>query len=130
MRNIQIIANDVEKVADYAECKITKVKKVRMNGTFSNKKLKELAKRIPKQYDKAAVQSFYEETGLKLKYLIFSDKFSHIECDRMGAHPDNDKWAMVKNGEMTVEEFSSHSEYLEAVEQADILVIDKKSEYK
>lgn len=131
MKNNQIFAINIDAVADYAKCEIEKVGRIQMNSILSNRKFKKLSEKVPKRFkDKDAIQKFFEETGLKVQYWVFSDQFSFIYYDRMGIHPDNDKWMMVRNGEMSIKEFASHPEYMEPVEDADIRVIVKGVEYK
>ena len=120
----------MEHVADFLGMNEWEIKKVRLNCLFSKKKIRELVKKIPREFDKVSISKFYEETGLRIKYYMFADQFSFIEYDRMGVHPDNDKWEMVQNGQMTVEEFNSHPEYIQAIEEADIIVIDKITKYQ
>lgn len=131
MKKNQIFAVNVQKVLEYSECEIEKAGRIQMNNIFSNPKFKKLSKKIPKDYaDKEAINKFYQETGLVVQYCVFSDQFSFLEYDRMGVHPDNDKWMMVGNGEMSIEEFKSHPEYMETVEDADIQVIMKGVNYR
>lgn len=95
-----------------------------MNSILSNSKFKKLSEKVPKRFkDKDAIQKFFKETGLKVQYWVFSDQFSFVYYDRMGIHPDNDKWMMIINGKMSIKKFASHLEYMEPVEDADIRVI-------
>lgn len=131
MKSNKIFAINIDSVADYAKCEIEKVGRIQMNSIFSNRKFKKLSEKVPKKFDdKDAIQNFFEETGLKVQYYVFLDQFSFIYYDRMGVHPDNDKWMMFINGEMAIEEFNSHPEYMESFEDVDIRVIIKGTDYK
>lgn len=130
MIKYQILLNNLERVTNYVEINEWEVKYLQMNSLFSHPKVKKLGRKVPKKFDKVSISKFFNETGLKIKYIVFTDQFSSVEYDRMGAHPDNDKWAAVQRGEMTLKEFISHPEYMEVIEEPDIIVIDKISEDK
>ena len=110
----------VDKVTDYVDL-LKDVRTIYMNSIFAQKKLKNLAKKVPKDYDKESINKFEKETGLILKYYIFDNKYDFLEYTHLGVFPDNER--LIKEfgiGKYPYEELMSTH-----LDQFDILVIDK-----
>lgn len=120
MKKYRIIMNNVDKVTDYVDL-YQDVRTIYMNSIFAQKKLRNLAKKIPKKFDIESIKKFEKETGLILKYYIFSNKYDFLEYTHLGVFPDNER--MIKEygiGKFPYKEFiKTH------LENFDILVIDK-----
>ena len=117
--------NNVDKVTDYVNL-IKDVRTIYMNNLFAQKKLKKLAKKVPKEFDIASIEAFEKETGLILKYYIFNNKYDFLEYSHLGVFPDNER--LIKEygiGKYPYEELmKTHLEHF------DILVMDKKTYLK
>lgn len=120
MKKYEILINNVERVANYTKLG-KEIKSLKMNRTFTNKKLKELAKKVPKKFDKESIKKFERETGLNIKYYVFEDKYTFYEYNRYGIYPDNSK-VVLENGKYICKMGKS-------LEYADIVVIDKVTNY-
>ena len=125
LKKYRIIMNNVDKVTDYVDlCK--DVRTIYMNSPLAQKKLKNLAKRVPKEYDIESIKKFEKETGLILKYYIFTNKYDFLEYTHLGVFPDNER--LIKEygiGKYPYEELMKTH-----LDQFDILVIDKISNIK
>lgn len=125
MKNYQIIMNNVEKVTQYANL-YRGIRTIHMNSIFAQKKLKELAKKVPKNFDVESIKKFEKETGLILKYYVFNDKYEFFEYTHLGIFPNNERLMRDYGiGKYPYEELMR--EYLE---NFDILVIDKVTNLK
>lgn len=112
--------NNVDKVTDCVDL-LKDVRTIYMNSIFAQKKLKRLAKKIPKKYDIESILEFEKETGLILKYYIFNNKYDFLEYTHLGVFPDNER--LIKEygiGKYPYEELMKTH-----LENFDILVIDK-----
>lgn len=117
--------NNVDKVTDYINlCK--DVRTIYMNSPLAQKKLKNLAKRIPKEYDIESIKKFEKETGLILKYYIFDNKYDFLEYTHLGVFPDNER--LIK--EYGIGRFPYEELMRTHLDQFDILIIDKISNIK
>lgn len=125
MKNYQIIMNNVEKVTEYVDLH-KKVKTIYMNNIFAQKKLKELAKKVPKEFDVESIERFEKETGLILKYYIFNDKYEFFEYTHLGIFPNNDR--LIK--EFGIGKYPYDELMRDHLENFDILVIDKITNLK
>ena len=125
MKKYRIIMNNVDKVTDYVDL-YQNVRTIYMNSIFAQKKLKKLAKKIPKEYDIESIKKFEKETGLILKYYIFDNKYDFLEYTHLGVFPDNER--LIKEygiGKYPYEELMKTH-----LEQFDILIMDKMSNRK
>ena len=117
--------NNVDKVTDYVNL-CQDVRTIYMNNIFAQKKLKKLAKKIPREYDIESIKKFEKETGLILKYYIFDNKYDFLEYTHLGVFPDNER--LIKEygiGKYPYEELMKTH-----LDQFDILIIDKISNMK
>ena len=120
MKKYRVIMNNVDKVTDYVDL-LKDVRTIYMNSIFAQKKLKRLAKKIPKKYDVESILNFEKKTGLILKYYIFNNKYDFLEYTHLGVFPDNER--LIKEygiGKYPYEEFIKTK-----LDTFDILVIDK-----
>ena len=120
LKKYRIIMNNVDKVTDYVDL-LQDVRTIYMNDMFAQKKLKRLAKKIPKKYDVESILEFEKETGLILKYYVFSNKYDFLEYTHLGVFPDNER--LIKEygiGKYPYEEFIKTK-----LDAFDILIIDK-----
>ena len=125
MKKYKIIMNNVEKVTDYVDL-YKDVRTIYMNSIFAQKKLKDLAKKVPKKFDIESIKKFEKETGLILKYYVFNDKYEFLEYTHLGVFPDNDRLMRDYGiGKYPYKELMRN--YLE---HFDILVIDKVTKMK
>ena len=112
--------NNVDKVTDYVDL-LKDVRTIYMNSILAQKKLKRLAKMVPKKYDVESIKEFEKETGLILKYYIFNNKYDFLEYTHLGVFPDNER--LIKEygiGRCPYEELMKTH-----LDNFDILVIDK-----
>ena len=112
--------NNVDKVTDYVDL-LKDVRTIYMNSMLAQKKLKRLAKMVPKEYDVESIKEFEKETGLILKYYIFNNKYDFLEYTHLGVFPDNER--LIKEygiGRYPYEELMKTH-----LDNFDILVIDK-----
>ncbi len=112
--------NNVDKVTDYVDL-LKDVRTIYMNSTFAQKKLKTLAKKIPKKYDIESILKFEKETGLILKYYIFNNKYDFLEYTHLGVFPDNER--LIK--EYDIGKYPYEELMKTHLDTFDILVIDK-----
>lgn len=120
LKKYRVIMNNVDKVTDYVDL-LKDVRTIYMNSIFAQKKLKELAKRVPKEYDVETIKKFEHETGLILKYYIFNNKYDFLEYTHLGVFPDNERLIREYGmGKYPYEEFIKTK-----LENFDILIIDK-----
>ncbi len=125
LKKYRVIMNNVDKVTDYVDL-VQDVRTIYMNSIFAQKKLKKLAQKIPRKYDIASIKKFEKETGLILKYYIFTNKYDFLEYTHLGVFPDNER--LIKEygiGKYPYEELMKTH-----LEQFDILIIDKISKMK
>ena len=112
--------NNVDKVTDYVDL-LKDVRTIYMNSMLAQKKIKRLAKMVPKKYDVESIKEFEKETGLILKYYIFNNKYDFLEYTHLGVFPDNER--LIKEygiGRYPYEELMKTH-----LDNFDILVIDK-----
>ena len=117
--------NNVEKITQYTDL-YKPVRTIYMNSIFAQKKLKDLAKKIPRKFDVESIKKFEKETGLILKYYVFNDKYEFFEYTHLGIYPDNER--LIRDygiGKYPYEELMR--DYLE---NFDILIIDKVTNLK
>ena len=126
MKKYQIIINNVDKVTNYVDL-YKGIRTIHMNSLFSQKKLKRLAKKVPKKYDKESIKKFEDETGLKLKYYVFYDKYGFFEYTSLGIYPDNNKIITKNDGFRDYKCVDLEYNYLE---NFDILIIDRVTNIK
>ena len=120
MKKYRVIMNNVDKVTDYVDL-LKDVRTIYMNSMLAQKKIKRLAKMVPKKYDVESIKEFEKETGLILKYYIFNNKYDFLEYTHLGVFPDNER--LIKEygiGRYPYEELMKTH-----LDNFDILVIDK-----
>ncbi len=120
MKKYRVIINNVDKVTDYVYL-LKDVRTIYMNSIFAQKKLKRLAKMVPKEYDIESILKFEHETGLILKYYIFSNKYDFLEYTHLGVFPDNER--LIK--EYGIGKYPYDELMKTHLDNFDILVIDK-----
>lgn len=120
MKKYRIIMNNVDKVTDYVDL-YQDVRTIYMNSTFAQKKLKDLAKKVPKKFDVESIKEFEKETGLILKYYVFDNKYDFLEYTHLGVFPDNERLIQ----EYGIGRFPYGELMKTHLENFDILVIDK-----
>ena len=125
MKKYRIVMNNVDRVTDYVDL-YRDVRTIYMNSVLAQKKLRKLAKKVPRSFDVESIKKFEEETGLILKYYVFDNKYDFLEYTHLGVFPDNER--LIKEyglGKYPYEEFiSTH------LDQFDILVLDKLTNIK
>ena len=120
---MKIYINNVESVEDKLKLK-KKIKFVRLHPLLCERRLREVVKKIPKEYGPHAIKKFEEETGIVLKYYVYEHKYDFLEHTKLGTYP-NPKFN-VHDGHIDIEEFMSYH-----LDNYDILVIiDNKKLYK
>lgn len=112
--------NNVDKVTDYVDL-LKDVRTIYMNSILAQKKLKRLAKMVPKKYDVESIKEFEKETGLILKYYIFNNKYDFLEYTHLGVFPDNER--LIK--EYGIGRYPYDELMKTHLDNFDILVIDK-----
>ena len=117
---MKIYVNNVENVEDKLKLK-KKIKFVRLHSLLCERRLKEVVKKIPKEFNKRTIRKFEEETGIILKYYVFEHSYDFREHTKLGIYPNPS--FNVKDGPIDIDEFMSY--YLK---DFDILVVinDKK----
>ena len=112
--------NNVDKVTDYVDL-CCDVRTIYMNSIVAQKKLKRLAKKVPKKYDVKSIKEFEKETGLILKYYIFENKYDFLEYTNLGVFPDNER--LIR--EYGIGKYPYKEMMKTHLENFDILIIDK-----
>ena len=112
--------NNVDKVTDYVDL-LKDVRTIYMNSMLAQKKLKRLARMIPKEYDVESIKEFEKETGLILKYYIFNNKYDFLEYTHLGVFPDNER--LIK--EYGIGRYPYDELMKTHLDNFDIFVIDK-----
>lgn len=112
--------NNVDRVTDYVDL-FKDVRTIYMNSILAQKKLKRLAKKVPRKYDISSIKQFEKETGLTLKYYIFSNKYDFLEYTHLGVFPDNER--LIK--EFGIGKYPYEELMKTHLNEFDILVIDK-----
>ncbi len=120
MKKYRVIMNNVDKVTDYVDL-LKDVRTIYMNSILAQKKLKRLAKMVPKKYDVESIKEFEKETGLILKYYIFNNKYDFLEYTHLGVFPDNER--LIK--EYGIGRYPYDELMKTHLDNFDILVIDK-----
>ena len=120
MKKYRVIMNNVDKVTDYVNL-LKDVRTIYMNSMLAQKKLKRLAKMVPKEYDVESIKEFEKETGLILKYYIFNNKYDFLEYTHLGVFPDNER--LIK--EYGIGRYPYDELMKTHLDNFDILVIDK-----
>ena len=64
------------------------LKRIKLNPLFSEKRLKDLLKKIPNDFDKETIKKFEKETGIVLKYQVSENKYEFREHTKLGTYPD------------------------------------------
>lgn len=59
---------------------------ISVDDLLKERKVKELLKKIPNKYDINTIKEFEKETGIVLKYWVFT-KISFYEYTKLGVHP-------------------------------------------
>ena len=127
LKKYEILINDVERVTDYAKER-KRLKTIKMNSIFSSKKLKELAKKVPVNFDVESIKKFEKETGLNLKYYVWEDDYEFFEYSHHGIYPDNSTlvWAVQEDGRKQID----LNTIGKSLEHADIIIYDRITNYK
>lgn len=117
--------NNYDKVTDYVDL-YKDVRTIYMNSIFAQKKLRKLAKKVPKEFDVESIKKFEKETGLILKYYVFDNKYDFIEYTHLGIFPDNER--LIE--EYGVGRYPYEQLMATHLDNFDILVIDRISHLK
>lgn len=117
---MKIYINNVESVEDKLKLK-KKIRFVRLRPLLCERRLREVVKKIPKEFDPETIKKFEKDTGLILKYYVFEHVYDFLEHTKLGIYPNPE--FNIKNGSIDMAKFMSY--YLK---DYDILVVinDKK----
>lgn len=64
------------------------LKRIKLSPLFSEKRLKDLLKKIPNNFDKETIEKFEKETGIVLKYHVVENRYEFREYTKLGTYPD------------------------------------------
>lgn len=117
---MKIYVNNVEAVEEKLNLK-KKIRFVRLIPLLCERRLREVVKKIPKDYGPNYIKKFEDETGIVLKYYVFEKEYEFLEHTKLGTYP-NPKFNLL-NGPIDIDEFMSYN-----LKDYDILVVinDKK----
>ena len=111
--------NNVESVEEKLHLE-KKLKRIKLIPLFSERRLKELLKKIPTKYDKETIMEFENETGIILKYIVYEHFYDFREHTKLGIYPDP---------KFNVKDGIDYKEFIKSrLDNYDILVVinDKK----
>lgn len=96
------------------------LKRIKLEPLFSERRLKELLKKIPTKYDKETIINFEKQTGIILKYIVYEHSYDFREYTKLGSYPDS---------KINVKDGIDYQEFIKSyLDNYDILVVinDKK----
>lgn len=127
LKKYEILINDVERVTDYVK-EERDLRTIKMNSFFAYKKIKELAKKVPRNFDVESIKKFEKETGLNLKYYVWEGYCEYFEYSHHGIYPDNSTlvWAVQEDGRKKID----LNTIGKSLEHADIIIYDRITNYK
>ena len=102
---MKIYVNNVDNVERKLRLR-KKIKFVRLIPLFCERRLREVVKKIPKEYDPETLKKFEEDTGIVLKYFVYEHSYDGREHTKLGPNPHPD--FRVTGGSMSLEEFLSY----------------------
>jgi len=120
MASKEIRINHVEAVEDYLKEEGLIFIDLERNAAIV-KGVKGLVQKLPKSFDPKDLKKFYKQTGLKVQVRVMKDCEMTI-YDRKGKYPRDDAYLW---NEYFVENYSTHPEWLEPQEEADLFIIYK-----
>ena len=84
---MKIYINNVESVEEKLNLK-KKIRFVRLRPLLCERRLRDVVKKIPKEYDPETIKKFEEDTGIILKYYVFEHSYDFLEHTKLGTFPD------------------------------------------